>query len=146
MSTPLEEIEESVRRELKDLRARVADLPGELFVEHAAAAMGITGPAAKNMAPQLIGGHHPKWNIGRLEKQIWDLRNWLKQELEHRGKLERRLAKYNKSLRDKFAGQALQGLVANPGDGPMGGENILAKQAYAIADAMLAEREKEKTT
>ena len=42
------------------------------------------------------------------------------------------------SLRDYFAGQALMGCV--PGDWP---RNDLAVECYAIADAMLATRERD---
>jgi hypothetical protein len=48
------------------------------------------------------------------------------------------------SLRDHFAGQALMGLAAF--DRPMGGDNRpehFARWSYALADAMLAERNKE---
>jgi len=49
------------------------------------------------------------------------------------------------SLRDYFAGQALAGLCANTNSNP-DSKNALAfaKDAFALADAMLAEREKEK--
>jgi hypothetical protein len=47
------------------------------------------------------------------------------------------------SLRDWFAGQALVGLLASP-RGPAGGEpmsdQLAAKNAYILADAMLAQR------
>jgi hypothetical protein len=46
------------------------------------------------------------------------------------------------SLRDWFAGMALQGMLACPES--MGGINQFAECAYEYADAMLAEREKEK--
>ena len=46
------------------------------------------------------------------------------------------------SLRDYFAGQALAGLLAFPGkDFP---SSVIALGAYDVADAMLAEREKER--
>lgn len=59
----------------------------------------------------------------------------------------------SKTLRDEFAMAAMQGLLANPGGpiqaNPMSGwgfcnSNLidLAKEAFAIADAMLTEREK----
>ena len=55
---------------------------------------------------------------------------------------------FEASLRDWFAGMALQGFVASdatikPGDslGEISGEALYAKSAYALADAMLAERE-----
>lgn len=44
------------------------------------------------------------------------------------------------SLRDWFAGQALAGLVAN--DSARGDNAQFAIVAYALADAMLAERER----
>ena len=46
------------------------------------------------------------------------------------------------TLRDYFAGQALIGLIASPrrGTSDMG---TCAKDAYGLANAMLAEREKE---
>ena len=53
------------------------------------------------------------------------------------------------SLRDYFAGQALAGLIAQPWHPEMGGapgietNEILAKWAYRIADAMIAAREAE---
>ena len=46
------------------------------------------------------------------------------------------------SLRDYFAGQALAGLIACPNTS--GGEKDFARNAYKLADAMLAEREKER--
>ena len=46
------------------------------------------------------------------------------------------------SMRDYFAGQALAG-VCQRADWDDGEENVLARWAYDIADAMLAEREKE---
>jgi hypothetical protein len=47
------------------------------------------------------------------------------------------------SLRDWFAGQALTGLCANVAWNGLGagGINVLAIDAYSIADAMLAARE-----
>ena len=42
------------------------------------------------------------------------------------------------SLRDRFAGQAMQA-ITEPTDAPVKGPHI-ARIAYAIADAMLAER------
>jgi len=47
-------------------------------------------------------------------------------------------------LRDYFAGRALQGRIAN-GSRFVEHEKTLAKEAYEMADAMLAEREKEKS-
>jgi len=44
------------------------------------------------------------------------------------------------TLRDYFAGQAMQGLVAN-GNIPVS-KNRVAKEAYSYADSMLAERER----
>lgn len=51
------------------------------------------------------------------------------------------------SLRDWFAGQALAGILANPGTGGAGPEVIarLATAIYVVADAMLAERDKKST-
>ena len=46
------------------------------------------------------------------------------------------------SLRDYFAGQALAGLIACPNTS--GDEKAFACNAYKFADAMLAEREKER--
>lgn len=53
----------------------------------------------------------------------------------------------NMTLRDYFAGLALQGWLASYGDEaehPVYGgyEDKVAKQAYAMADAMIKEREK----
>ncbi len=45
-------------------------------------------------------------------------------------------------LRDYFAGQALAGLISFDGPFRKGKEDIGAMQAYAQADAMLAERAK----
>jgi|LakMenEpi03Aug12_release.lakeMendotaPanAssembly.Ray.scaffolds.fasta_scaffold5263503_1 hypothetical protein len=49
------------------------------------------------------------------------------------------------TLRDWFAGQAMQGLIASP-RGPASGEDAtdewVAKTAYVVADAMLSQREK----
>lgn len=42
------------------------------------------------------------------------------------------------TLRDYFAGQAISGIMTDDD----WDENIVARSAYAIADAMLAEREK----
>ena len=55
------------------------------------------------------------------------------------------------SLRDHFAGQALQGMTDNPpfierlvqAHGPDSVEENMARVAYKVADAMLAERSKE---
>lgn len=48
------------------------------------------------------------------------------------------------SLRDYFAGLAMQGLVAQSmGSASSSPADIGAEYAYAMADAMLAEREKE---
>jgi len=44
------------------------------------------------------------------------------------------------TLRDYFAGQALAGICAARGEGT---HEFLAEWAYGIAEAMLAEREKE---
>lgn len=45
------------------------------------------------------------------------------------------------SLRDWFAGVAMQGIIANPTN--RGSTRQVSFMAYATADAMLAEREKE---
>lgn len=45
------------------------------------------------------------------------------------------------TVRDWFAGKALQGLVARESSNTMG-EVWLARKAYSLADAMLAERAK----
>ena len=47
------------------------------------------------------------------------------------------------SLRDYFAGQALAGMLAD--ETKQGSRGNYAEDAYDIADAMLAEREKERT-
>ena len=52
------------------------------------------------------------------------------------------LGKQGMSLRDWFAGQALAGLIACPNTS--GDEKAFACNAYKFADAMLAEREKER--
>jgi hypothetical protein len=46
------------------------------------------------------------------------------------------------SLRDWFAGKAMQGLLACPVQ-PQSGPDMYARDAYALADAMLKERSKE---
>lgn len=46
------------------------------------------------------------------------------------------------TLRDYFAGQAMHGLIARSGPGRLPFDEDIAKQAYRIAQAMLAEREK----
>jgi len=48
------------------------------------------------------------------------------------------------SLRDHFAGQAMQGVLANPGSKGGGDDlvRLLAESSYLIADAMLAESAK----
>ena len=46
------------------------------------------------------------------------------------------------SLRDHFAGLALQGLIARSSGIRLADEDVLARGSYAIADAMLAERAK----
>lgn len=46
------------------------------------------------------------------------------------------------SLRDWFAGQALAGWLAFPSDGQQGSAGVAASEAYKIADAMIAERQK----
>lgn len=55
------------------------------------------------------------------------------------GPTQRRLT--GMSLRDWFAGQALAGLLAVP-NGPQSGPDMYARDAYTVADAMLAERAK----
>lgn len=50
------------------------------------------------------------------------------------------------TLRDYFAAKALQGLIASPRGTPNGADatdTYYAKAAYIMADAMIAEREKE---
>ena len=50
------------------------------------------------------------------------------------------------SLRDWFAGMAMQGLIASPRGTPNGADatdTYYAEMAYIMADAMIAEREKE---
>ena len=44
-------------------------------------------------------------------------------------------------LRDYFAAKAMQGLCANPNAEPSIGQEVWAKAAYQVADAMLKERE-----
>ena len=46
------------------------------------------------------------------------------------------------SLRDWFAGQALMGIIAHPRNADAEGGRFFARQAYQLADAMLAERSK----
>lgn len=46
------------------------------------------------------------------------------------------------SLRDHFAGLALQGLIARSSGSRLADADVLARGSYAIADAMLAERVK----
>lgn len=46
------------------------------------------------------------------------------------------------TLRDRFAMAALTGLLAGPSDGMPGFLEAVAKAAYFMADAMLAERSK----
>lgn len=53
-----------------------------------------------------------------------------------------RFSELGMSLRDYFAGQALAGMLANP-ELPTDAEYI-AKWSYLNADAMLAERQKER--
>lgn len=48
------------------------------------------------------------------------------------------------TLRDWFAGQALMGALAFPMPGPEKIPNNAARDAYAYADAMLAERAKKR--
>lgn len=48
------------------------------------------------------------------------------------------------TLRDWFAGQALDGMMAKYGTNSEGGAALTAIVCYAAADAMLAEREKAK--
>ena len=45
------------------------------------------------------------------------------------------------TLRDYFAARALQGMVACPIQ-PQSGPDMYARDAYSLADAMLAERER----
>ena len=47
---------------------------------------------------------------------------------------------YGMTLRDHFAGKAMQGLIEY--DGQSDGKEPLARQAYEIADAMMLERAK----
>lgn len=73
--------------------------------------------------------------------------------LDPRTRDESRQQAHGMSLRDWFAGKALAGLMANPG-GPIQANGMsgwgltncdvsaVAKYCYALADAMLAEREK----
>ena len=48
------------------------------------------------------------------------------------------------SLRDYFAGQALAGILLDAGTARQVEDHTIAKSAYRLADAMLAEREKSK--
>ena len=53
------------------------------------------------------------------------------------------LASGGASLRDLFAGMALQGILAGwPADGAPPKPKLVAVEAFEFADAMLAEREK----
>lgn len=54
---------------------------------------------------------------------------------------ERNYPEFGMSLRDWFAGQALAGLCANPNNHNI--QEVCARIAYAQADAMLAERQKD---
>lgn len=47
------------------------------------------------------------------------------------------------SLRDWFAGMALQGMLASPDTSPIHGSDALARFAYQYADAMLRIRNEE---
>ena len=50
------------------------------------------------------------------------------------------------TIRDWFAGMAMQGLIASPRGTPNGADatdTYYAEMAYIMADAMIAEREKE---
>lgn len=47
---------------------------------------------------------------------------------------------HDDDLRDLFAGMALQGMLAENGGGAVHNQD-LAKTAYCLADAMIAERE-----
>ena len=53
-----------------------------------------------------------------------------------------RVLRHGMSLRDYFAGQALAGMIACPNTN--GGGKDFAVYAYKYADAMLAERQKER--
>ncbi len=46
------------------------------------------------------------------------------------------------SLRDWFAGMAMQGILSNPHESMSSDLLIVPKQAYQMADAMIAERNK----
>lgn len=46
------------------------------------------------------------------------------------------------TLRDYFAAKAMQGVFTNPIEATAQGKGYIAKHAYAMADAMLAERAK----
>lgn len=49
------------------------------------------------------------------------------------------------SLRDYFAAKSLQGMLANQHQYKVDDESMFARDAYVLADAMLAEREKRET-
>ena len=71
-----------------------------------------------------------------LEKEI----NILEHEIFIERVLTRAMGKNTITLRDHFAGLAMQGMVIVT---PNGSRILTAKDAYAMADAMLAEREKQ---
>jgi hypothetical protein len=49
---------------------------------------------------------------------------------------------YGMTLRDYFAAKALQGMLANQHQFQSGDDAMFARDAYALADAMIAERSK----
>jgi len=55
------------------------------------------------------------------------------------------VTKEEKRLRDWFAGQALQGIIASCGEGESINPTITARFVFEVADAMLAERAKAPT-
>jgi hypothetical protein len=73
-----------------------------------------------------------------LEKEI----NILEHEIFIERVLTRAMGKNTISLRDHFAGLAMQGTLSADIEGEWDVYSYLANHAYQIADAMLAEREK----
>ena len=80
------------------------------------------------------------------EQKILDLHNTISQKngeiISLKDKLKESTNK-DLNLRDHFAGLAMQGLATKEGYAGLSGLEYIARDAYALADAMLVEKDKD---